>query len=227
MVDESNAFNSLNRQVALHNLPRPCPALARVFVNTYSSPIRLFVSGGGKVLSAEGTCQGDPLAMAIYAVAISPLVKNLAQVCPNFTQLWYADDDSAADWLQPLRTYWDELKAVGPGYGYHPNPSKTVLVVKADVLDRARDIFGGTGIRVTCSGFRYLGGGIGTRKFCHGYLSELAGKWADELRVLAVMAKTQPHAAYTETLEAHRAGASTICRRWHAPATSLPAWMTC
>ena len=148
MVDASNAFNSLNRQVALHNLPRLCPALARVFVNTYSSPIRLFVSGGGEVLSAEGTCQGDPLAMAIYAVDISPLVKHLAQVCPTVTQSWY-DDDSAADCLQPLRTYWDELKAVGPGYGYHPNPSKTMLVVKADVLDRARDIFGGTGIKVT------------------------------------------------------------------------------
>ena len=65
MVDASNAFNSLNRIAALHNVQSLCPPLARVFLNTYGKPIRLVVSGGGEVLSREGTCQGDPLAMAI------------------------------------------------------------------------------------------------------------------------------------------------------------------
>ena len=59
LVDATNAFNALNRQAALHNVPRLCPALAKVFVNTYQTPSRLFITGGGEILSQEGTCQGD------------------------------------------------------------------------------------------------------------------------------------------------------------------------
>ena len=69
LIDASNAFNSLNRSAALHNVSRCCPALTQIFQNTYTWPIRLFVANGGEILSEEGTCQGDPLAMAIYAVA--------------------------------------------------------------------------------------------------------------------------------------------------------------
>ena len=76
-VDASNAFNSLNRVAALHNVPLVCPALGRVFQNTYAKPIRLFVVAGSEILSTEGTCQGDPLAMALYAVSIMPLSHQL------------------------------------------------------------------------------------------------------------------------------------------------------
>ena len=75
LIDASNAFNTLNQAAALHNIPHSCPAIAQIFTNTYTKPIRLFVTGGGEILSQEGTCQGDPLAMAIYAVAIIPLIK--------------------------------------------------------------------------------------------------------------------------------------------------------
>ena len=105
LVDASNAFNALNRLAALHNVPRLCPAMAQVFVNTYSRPIELFLPGGGEILSQEGTCQGDPLAMAIYAVAITPLIRQLQDTCPSITQCWYADDDMAADYAQTLRRY--------------------------------------------------------------------------------------------------------------------------
>ena len=42
-------------------------------------------------------------------------------------QCWYADDDGAGDDLVTLRTYWDELTRIGPGYGYNPNAAITVL----------------------------------------------------------------------------------------------------
>ena len=35
LVDTSNAFNSLNRQCALHNIQRLCPPLATILINTY------------------------------------------------------------------------------------------------------------------------------------------------------------------------------------------------
>ena len=35
LVDASNAFNSLNRQVALHNIRIICPAFSPILINTY------------------------------------------------------------------------------------------------------------------------------------------------------------------------------------------------
>ena len=64
LVDASNAFNSLNRQVALYNARHLCLSLANILINTYREPSELFVVG--LVLrSEEGTTQGDPLAMPI------------------------------------------------------------------------------------------------------------------------------------------------------------------
>ena len=175
LVDASNAFNALNRKAALHNVPRICPALGRIFTNTYQAPSRLFVTGGGDVLSCEGTCQGDPLAMAVYAVATTPLIKHLATSCPTTAQAWYADDDAAADHLEPLRQYWEEISNAGPGYGYFPNASKTVLLVKPENANRARELFADTGIPVSSSGSRYLGGALGEDDFCRDYIMKMAG----------------------------------------------------
>ena len=73
LVDASNAFNSLNRQTALQNARRLCPSLATMLINTYREPTDLFVDGD--VLSSrEGTTQGDPLAMPMYAIATAPLI---------------------------------------------------------------------------------------------------------------------------------------------------------
>ena len=47
LIDASNAFNSLNRAAALHNVRVTCPAIAIYVINTYRAPARLFVIGGG------------------------------------------------------------------------------------------------------------------------------------------------------------------------------------
>ncbi len=43
LVDATNAFNALNRMVALHNIRRICPPIATILINSYRSPIELFV----------------------------------------------------------------------------------------------------------------------------------------------------------------------------------------
>ena len=45
LVDASNAFNSLNRQVALYNLQYLCPSLATILLNTYRNDASLFIDG--------------------------------------------------------------------------------------------------------------------------------------------------------------------------------------
>ena len=76
LVDASNAFTSLNRAVALHNISILCPSLGTIAVNTYRAAGNLFIDG--EILySYEVTTQGDPLAMAIYAIGIFPPIHKL------------------------------------------------------------------------------------------------------------------------------------------------------
>ena len=77
LVDVSNTFNSLNRQVALHNIQYICPPFATVPINTYRMSSRLFVTGGREISSQEGTTQGDNLAMVFYGQATKPLLEQL------------------------------------------------------------------------------------------------------------------------------------------------------
>ena len=120
LVDASNAFNTINRQAALHNIKIICPSLYRILLNTYRAPIRCIVCGDGEITSSEGTTQGDPLAMAMYALAVKPLIGELKQDAPSVKQVWYADDASGAGTCDELKIFWDSLKVHGSGYGRVP-----------------------------------------------------------------------------------------------------------
>ena len=74
LVDAKNAFNSLNRSAALHNCQVLCPSLAPILINIYRSNADLFVAGES-IPSQEGVTQGDPLAMAMYALGTLPLIR--------------------------------------------------------------------------------------------------------------------------------------------------------
>ena len=61
-------------------------------LNTYRADVNLYI-GGETLLSEEGTTQGDPLAMPMYALGVVPLINAL---CDDLVkQVWYADDASA------------------------------------------------------------------------------------------------------------------------------------
>ena len=76
LVDAFNAFNCLNRKAALANVNNLCPALGTVLKNTYRSEPKLFIDGEC-IPSREGTTQGDPLTVAMYAMATLPLIQSL------------------------------------------------------------------------------------------------------------------------------------------------------
>ena len=77
LIDASNAFDALNRAISLHNIRVLCPVIAAYAINTYRKSARLFITGGKEIVSAEGTTQGDPLAMALYALSVQPLITSL------------------------------------------------------------------------------------------------------------------------------------------------------
>ena len=87
--------------------------------------------------------------MAIYALALVPLVHQLHGICK---QVWFADDGTG-----------DMLVEKGPAYGHFPKPTKTWLIVKEDKLEEAKRVFKDTGIKITSDGMRHLGVAIGAK----------------------------------------------------------------
>jgi hypothetical protein len=98
--------------------------LSTILINTYRQDVPLFI-GGETLYSQEGTTQGDPLAMAMYALAISQLINELKDA--DTKQVWYADEASTGSKLAHLRTWWESLLQKGPAYGYFPNPDKSCM----------------------------------------------------------------------------------------------------
>ena len=114
--------------------------LVWTLINTYRAPVRLFITGSGKISSTKGTTQGDRLAMAMYALAITPLIDQLRASC-QVHQAWYADDATGASTCRGLIPWWNELADRGPSFGGlvdHPNASKTYLVVKREYEGSAK-----------------------------------------------------------------------------------------
>ena len=153
LVDASNAFNNLNRNVALNNIQYICPPIATTLINTYRFPSRLILPGGREIVSQEGTTQGDPLAMQFYALGMKPLIDTLRDKVPAVTQVWLADDATGAGSLDHLKEWWLKLIAEGERLGYFVNESKSWLIVKnAEDLQRVKNVFEGSRIQFSSCG---------------------------------------------------------------------------
>ena len=63
-------------------------------------------------MSREGTPQGGPLAMVMFAVASIPLIRELSAAA-TVKQLWYADNTTGMEPLQELRKWWDKITVLG------------------------------------------------------------------------------------------------------------------
>ena len=141
-----------------------------------------------ELLSQEGTTQGCPLAMAMYALALVPLVKHIQQACK---QVWYADDATGCDKLTKMKQWFDVLCEVGPRYGYFPKPEKCILVIKPGKLEEAKRVFRGTkvlvqaegskddGVEINCEGTRHLGAAVGNADFKATYVNSKIKNWIE------------------------------------------------
>ena len=194
-MPQTHKVNVVNRRAALHNINILCPPLAIILNNTYNAPIRLIITGDGEIMSTEGTTQGDTLAMSMYALATTPLIDTLRDNCQDIHQVWYADDATCASTCLNLKHGWDELSKVGPLYGYHPNPTKTCLIVKPEFHTLAK-MFKDTNIQISTDGYRHLGAVIGSGNFTEKYVNGKVNTWITELKKLSLTAITHPHAAY-------------------------------
>ena len=195
LVDASNAFNSLNREVALRNILYLCPSLSRVLVNTYRAGVNMYI-GGESIMSVEGTTQGDPMAMAMYALGTLPLIRR-SNPSKLIRQVWYADDGTAGGSLSSLLDGWQQLTDLGPKYGFYPNARKSILLVKPDHLNEAQQLFTDHNLTIVTDGAQVLGSPIGTLDFITQWINNKVQSWVDEIHCLANISLSQPQSAFS------------------------------
>ena len=82
-------------------------------------------------MSAEGTTQGDPLAMGLYALSVQPLITSLG-AASSIKQCWFADDACGAGSILAIKKWCDTHNALGPDFGYFPNAKKCWIISKED-----------------------------------------------------------------------------------------------
>jgi len=96
--------------------------------------------GGEELLSAEGTTQGGPVAMSLYAVSLQPLIAQL-EISSSAKQCWFADDATGSGTLENVMQWWNELSSSGPALRYFPNAKKCWLITKPEKEEEARVVF--------------------------------------------------------------------------------------
>ena len=202
LVDASNAFNSVNRKVFLHNVKVICPSISTFVENCYQAPSRLFVIGGVELKSSERTTQGDPIAMMIYAITIIPLILRtvdsvVASNEPNTKAAGYADDLFGAGSIEGLHKMWTFIRNEGPKYEYYQEATKSWLIVKKTSLEKATQIFAHTDIQITTEGRKHLGAIVGSEEYRDLYIDEKITGWIDEICTLSKIAQHAPQQAYT------------------------------
>ena len=77
------------------------------------------------------------------------------------------------------------------------NLTKTVLIVNPEKLSYAIQMFGNSGVTITCEGKRHLGAVVGTTEYKEKYVSDLITNWISELESLSDIAESDPHCAYS------------------------------
>ena len=186
------AFNVLNRRTALENVKALCPSLHVALQNSYSHPSHLYIVKL-TILSQEGTTQGDPLAMAMYWIAILTLISRLHN--DSLIQKWYADDGSVVGKLKDIGALFDKITQLGPKYGYFVNPPKCQLIIKPGGERQALTEFAGTNMEIT-QGARVLGSVTGSSEASKNFLKDAEIKYTKSWDRLGQFALTSPQNVY-------------------------------
>ena len=83
--------------------------------------------------------QGYPLEMIAYGIGILPLIKNLKQGIHAVTHPLYPGDARSLGMFARIGTYFNLPTYQGPGCRYHPELSKSVLILHLENLRSGKE----------------------------------------------------------------------------------------
>ena len=161
----------------------------------YREGASLFIDGE-VMKSAEGTTQGDPMAMAMYAIGITPLIQRLGHI--NSTkQVWYVDDSTASSSLQDLLQWWLNLNESGHLFGYNPNAFKSVLLAKPEHINNVKLLFHNHNLSIVSDGACVSGAPVGSSEFFTSWVMNKVQSCVKEISLLSTIALSQPQSAFS------------------------------
>ena len=217
VVDAENAFNSINRNVMIHNVSVVCPAISTYVSNCYQSAARLFVIGRKEILTKEGTTQSDPTSMGTRALGVTLLLHFLHEFILiseyRSKEVAFADDLAVAGKIEKIKQCWELLLRVGPKYGYYPKPSKSHLIMKEEHSGRSKFIFKGSEVKIAKSSQRHLGAAVGSKKFKREYIKSMVNNCNDQLISLFKIAEMEPQAAWAAVIGGFKSKFTYFLRR--------------
>jgi hypothetical protein len=76
--------------------------------------------------------------MFAYGIGILPLIRQLKAEFPHVDQSWYADDAGAGAKFDKIERFFRRLCKIGPLFGYYPEPTKSILIVRQHNLEEAQ-----------------------------------------------------------------------------------------
>jgi hypothetical protein len=109
-------------------------------------------------------------------------------------QPWYADDAGAGAKFDEMECFFRRLCEIGPLFGYYPEPTKSILIVRQHNLEKARLRFPAFRVK---TGNRYLGGFIGEDEALNKWLDEKTKFWTEAVTDLTSVTQAFPQAAYS------------------------------
>ena len=191
--------------------------MARFAFNAYRHQRRLHVWRAGLaafiILSIEGVTQGDPLAMALYSIALLPLIEHLRREHPRVLQPWYSDDGAIRGTGCDVVACFHELCHVGPQYGYFPGQEKSWAVCAQEDQPELRRIFAVDKLPVKWFfGRRCVGGFAGSKAMERKWVEEKVEEWVSGVRMVAQITKRYPQTAYTGFVVPLQSEWQYICR---------------
>ncbi|XP_026416496.1 uncharacterized protein LOC113311927 [Papaver somniferum] len=151
----------------------------------YSKPARLYYSDT-TLSSAKGVQQGDPLGPLLFALALHPLVLQIAAQCTLDMQAWYLDDGTIVGDTLEVAKALDIIQNEGPKRGLHLNVTKTELFWPT--IDPRRNEVGvfPANICKPISGVKLLGGPVSLNT---NFYSDMVTSRVD--KTIALMQKIQ------------------------------------
>ena len=181
-IDAGNAFNLINQTLLLH-VRILCPEIATYINNCYMKPSRLFITGGKEISSNEGTTQGDPVAMGMYARGLMLL---LTSIISNNTEILihvdFTDYLTGVGKTHELIEWWKNVLHYGPNLGYYVNESKPWLIIKEEYIQIAKG---------------HLGVAVGSNENKEVFVISKVSEWVKQLEIPTKFAYSEPHAAFS------------------------------
>ena len=97
--------------------------------------------------------------------------------------------------MRNIRKWLDRLLDQGEAFGYHVEPTKSIIIVSPDLVQQLTDIFGDLDIKVATSA-RFLGGCIGEPDGVKSFVKGRVETCVSSVNCLAAAARKYPQSAY-------------------------------